>query len=81
MRKILVWPGLVAVALLGSSPICFNDGARAADIAGPHTVRAHEEFEPKTMPHRHFYVRGDVGIGRNSIGDFAHRDSVFVGWI
>lgn len=58
---------LVAIALAGSAPVS------AADLHGMKDTVAYQAYASEPAQ-RHFYVRGDVGIGRHALGYFSQDD-------
>ena len=46
----------------------------AADLSDVPGLSAEETFQPQASTRRNFYVRGDVGIGRTSAGEFSQQE-------
>lgn len=70
-----------AVVAVGTSGIVLPfSAAQAADLGVPRESAAREIYQPQVVyqpqsaPHRQFYVRGDVGVGRHSFGKFSQAD-------
>lgn len=67
-NTIVVGAWVVAIALAGSAPVS------AADLHGMKDTVPYPTYAAEPLPHRHFYVRGDVGIGRHAFGHFSQDD-------
>lgn len=64
----------IGCSLLGLAASLPSTSVVAADLHGRGGVEYHQDHGPQSAPHRHFYVRGDVGIGRHSFGRFSQDD-------
>jgi opacity protein-like surface antigen len=79
MHNFKTFATTVAVAVSAASFIS-PSSAFAADLGGYRDAAKQEAYQPRDAtqpqyaPHRQFYVRGDVGIGQHSVGNFAQAD-------
>jgi opacity protein-like surface antigen len=60
---------LLASALLAAT----SPAVLATDLAKP-SNEALEVYQPQSAVHRNFYVRGDLGVGRNTFGALSQED-------
>lgn len=64
------------LGVISASAMLYATGAQAADLGGPRDAQVYQQYEPQTAPHRQFYVRGDVGIGRFGFSGVSQDDVI-----
>jgi opacity protein-like surface antigen len=74
MHKIKVLQSSTAILITAVGVVCMSFAAEAADPSRPRGSRDYEVYGSQPNLQQNFYVRGDLGVARNSVGSLSQQD-------